>query len=181
MFDIEGTKIKLSADSLAIPPFRKHYENAKDKALALKEIEYVVWLHRWNTPYLAYALSERPSRVGQDIFNNKDYTPSKELEEVIIRFNEFQLTPLIRLFLASENGLEYLIELINGLRQDAETSNLTLEEKLKVGAGISKILKDVEPTSKSLSSAKNRAMAEQTESGKVKGGGQLGLYELPRS
>ena len=41
MFDIKGDKISLNTEDLAIPPFKEHYNNAKDKSLALKEIEYV--------------------------------------------------------------------------------------------------------------------------------------------
>ena len=51
MFDIQGSKIKLSIDDLSIPPFKDYYNEAKDKTLALKEIEYIVWLYKWNTPY----------------------------------------------------------------------------------------------------------------------------------
>lgn len=54
MFDIKGDKITLNTEDLAIPPFKEHYNNAKDKSLALKEIEYIVWLYKWNTPYEAY-------------------------------------------------------------------------------------------------------------------------------
>lgn len=49
MFDIQGNRIILSTDELAIPPFRKeYYNNSTNKELALKEIEYVIWLYRWN-------------------------------------------------------------------------------------------------------------------------------------
>lgn len=60
------------------------------------------------------------------------------------------------------------------------SKDLSLEEQLKIGAGVSKIVKEVEPMGKSIASAKKRAMADQIESGKVKGGGTLGLYEIPR-
>ena len=46
---------------------------------------------------------------------------------------------------------------------------------------ISKLLKDIESTAKSLTSAKNRAKAEEVETGRVKGGGTIGLYEMPRN
>ena len=59
MFDIIGGKISLNTQDLAIPPFKDHYNGAKDKNKALKEIEYVVWLNRWNTPYEAYPLETR--------------------------------------------------------------------------------------------------------------------------
>jgi|WetSurMetagenome_2_1015567.scaffolds.fasta_scaffold968655_2 hypothetical protein len=54
MFDIQGDKIILSTDDLAIPPFKEYYNNSKNKAKALKEIEYIIWLYKWDSPYLAY-------------------------------------------------------------------------------------------------------------------------------
>lgn len=59
MFDIQGEKIKMTLDDLSVPPFREYYNNAKDKSQALKEIEYVVWLYKWNSPYTAYSEKER--------------------------------------------------------------------------------------------------------------------------
>nr|DAK09238.1 MAG TPA: hypothetical protein [Crassvirales sp.]DAU12265.1 MAG TPA: hypothetical protein [Caudoviricetes sp.] len=31
MFDIQGSKIKLNTEDLAVPPFKEHYNTAKDK------------------------------------------------------------------------------------------------------------------------------------------------------
>ena len=68
MFDIKGNKISLATEDLAIPPFRDYYNNAKDKSLAVKEIEYIVWLYKWNTPYEAYPIAKRDYIVGKDVF-----------------------------------------------------------------------------------------------------------------
>jgi len=51
---------------------------------------------------------------------------------------------------------------------------------MKVATSISRLVKDVEANAKSVDSAKKRAMAEQAESGRITGGGKLGLYERPR-
>jgi len=51
MFDIKGDKIILNTEDLAIPPFADHFNSSKDKQQALKEIEYIIWLYKWNTPY----------------------------------------------------------------------------------------------------------------------------------
>jgi len=101
MFDIKGDKISLNADSLAIPPFKEHYNNAKDKSQALKEIEYVIWLYKWNTPYEAYPLEQRPRVVAKDVFKDEKYIPSEEVQQLAKRFNEFQETPGTRLLTAS--------------------------------------------------------------------------------
>ena len=49
MFDIQGNKIILKTDELAIPPFKDYYNNAKDKQEALKKIEFIIWRYKWNT------------------------------------------------------------------------------------------------------------------------------------
>ena len=90
MFDIRGNKILLNTDDLAIPPFKNYYNEAKDKSLALKEIEYIVWLYKWNTPYEAYPENKRASIVGKDVFNDENHKPTEKVKELIKRFQEFQ-------------------------------------------------------------------------------------------
>jgi hypothetical protein len=101
MFDIKADKISLSTEDLAIPPFKDYYNEAKDKSLALKEIEYIVWLYKWNTPYEAYPLDQRPKVVAKDVFKDEKYVPTAEVEELARRFREFQETPGTRLLAAS--------------------------------------------------------------------------------
>jgi len=86
MFDIQGGKITLSTKDLAIPPFKEYYNNSKDKSIALKEIEYIIWLYKWNTPYEAYPEKERARIIGKDVFGDSNYKPSAELKELAKRF-----------------------------------------------------------------------------------------------
>lgn len=89
MFDIKGDKISLNTEDLAIPPFKDHYNEAKDKSLALKEIEYVIWLYKWNTPYEAYPIKQRASVVAKDVFKDEKYQPTDAVKYLAKRFNEF--------------------------------------------------------------------------------------------
>lgn len=172
MFDIQGEKIKFSLEDLAIPPFREYYNNAKDKSLALKEIEYVVWLYKWNSPYTAYSESERAEQISKDVFNNKDYKPTPEVELLGQRFKEFQETPGTRLLTASQSAAEGLIEALTAYSSTA----MDIDTAIKV----TRILKDVGSIVKSLDIAMKQARAEQLDSGRVKGGGVIGLYEMAR-
>lgn len=169
MFDIKGDKISLNAESLAIPPFRDHYNNAKDKETALREIEFVVWRYKWNTPYEAYPENERTQRVAKDIFKDEKYTPDAAVQELIKRFNEFQETPGTRLLTASQTAAEGLIKALN----DYSRGSMDIDTAIKV----TRILKDVGNIVKSLDVAMKQAKAEQLEAGRVKGGGVIGLYE----
>lgn len=89
MFDIKGDKIVLSTEDLAIPPFKDYYNNAEDKTQALKEIEYVIWLYKWNTPYEAYPEKERAGRVSKDVFGDPEWVASIHVQELAKRFVEF--------------------------------------------------------------------------------------------
>lgn len=169
MFDIQGDKIRFNTEDLAIPPFKEHFNNAKDKHKALKEIEYVVWLHKWNTPYEAYPVDKRPLVVAKDVFKDENYVPSEEVKQLAKRFNEFQETPGTRLLSASQTAAEGLIAALN----DYSSVSMDIDTAIKV----TRILKDVGNIVKSLDIAMKQAKAEQIETGRVKGGGIIGLYE----
>lgn len=171
MFDIQGSKIKLNTEDLAVPPFKEHYNTAKNKEQALKEIEYIVWLHKWNTPYEAYPEKERASIVAKDVFKDENYIPSVSVKELAKRFQEFQQTPSTRLLASSQSAAEGLIETLNQYSE----GNMDIDTALK----ITRILKDVSSVVKSLDIAMKQAKAEQMESGKVKGGGIIGRFEIP--
>ena len=169
MFDIKGDKISLSPEDLAIPPFKDHYNESKDKSLALKEIEYIVWLYKWNTPYEAYPIETRASTVAKDVFGDSKYVPSDEVKTLAKRFLEFQETPGTRLLSASQTAAEGLIAALN----DYSKGLMDIDTAIKV----TRILKDVGNIVKSLDIAMKQAKAEQIESGRIKGGGIIGLYE----
>lgn len=172
MFDIIGGKIRLSTEDLAIPPFKEYYNRAEDKAEALKEIEYIIWLHKWNSPYEAYPEKDRAKQVGIDIFGDEHYVPSASLKELGKRFAEFQETPGTRLLSASQIAAEGLIQALT----DYSVGAMDIDTAIKV----TRILKDVGPIVKSLDIAMKQAKAEQMETGRVKGGGTIGRYENPR-
>lgn len=169
MFDIRGDKIVLNTEDLAIPPFKEYYNNAKDKSQALKEIEYIIWRYKWNTPYEAYPENERSQRVAKDVFNVDNYIVSAEMNELIKRFNEFQETPSTRLLGASKTAAEGLIDALNEYTRDL----MDIDTAIKV----TRILKDVGNIVKSLDITMKQAKAEQNDLGRVKGGGTIGLYE----
>lgn len=169
MFDIQGDKISLNVDDLAIPPFKDFYNEATDKSQALKEIEYVVWLYKWNTPYEAYPEKDRAKIVGKDVFKDDKYQPNEQVKSLAKRFQEFQETPGTRLLSASQTAAEGLIQALTDYSQGV----MDIDTAIKV----TRILKDVGPIVKSLDIAMKQAKVEQLESGRVKGGGVIGLYE----
>ena len=70
---------------------------------------------------------------------------------------------------ASQTAAEGLIAALN----DYSAGNMDIDTAIKV----TRILKDVGNIVKSLDIAMKQAKAEQLESGRIKGGGIIGLYE----
>lgn len=152
MFDIKGDKISLNTEDLAIPPFKEHYNKAKDKSSALKEIEYVVWLHKWNTPYEAYPLETRAQTVAKDIFGDEKYIPTEDVKVLEKRFIEFQETPGTRLLSASQTAAEGLVVALKDYSRD----KMDIDTAIKV----TRILDKVGNIVKSLDIAMKQAKAE---------------------
>jgi hypothetical protein len=96
--------------------------------------------------------------------------PSAEVQELARRFIEFQETPGTRLLSASQTAAEGLINALN----DYSRGSMDIDTAIKV----TRILKDVGNIVKSLDIAMKQAKAEQIETGRVKGGGVIGLYEM---
>ena len=169
MFDIVKNKIQLSVDDLAIPPFKDFYNNAVDKQDALKKIEFVIWRYKWNSPYEAYPEKERTWRVAEDVLGDKNYTPDDAVKNLAKRFQELQETPATRLLKSSKSAAEGIMN----------TMDMYAEEDLDIDTAkkLSAILKDVSGIIKSLDIAQKQAKAEQVETGRVKGGGIIGMYE----
>lgn len=172
MFDIQRNKIQLKTEDLAIPPFKDFYNKAKDKQDAINKIEFIIWRYKWNTPYEAYPEKERTWRVAKDVFKNEYYVPDAEVDELAKRFNEFQETPMTRLLTSSKHAAEVIMDVMNNY----SGADLDIDSATKV----SKLLKDVSGIIKSLDLAMKQAKAEQAETGRVKGGGVIGLYENPK-
>ena len=101
--------------------------------------------------------------------------PLKTTEDVKTlerRFIEFQETPGTRLLAASQTAAEGLIKALD----DYSRTSMDIDTAIKV----TRILKDVGNIIKSLDIAVKQARSEQAEAGRVKGGGIIGRYEIPR-
>ena len=94
------------------------------------------------------------------------------MKVLVKRFLEFQETPGTRLLSASQTAAEGLIAALN----DYSRGSMDIDTAIKV----TRILKDVGNIVKSLDVAMKQAKAEQLDSGRVKGGGIIGRYEIPR-
>jgi hypothetical protein len=173
MWDIIGNKVKISADSLAIQPFKDMYNNAEDQALVEKYIEYIVFMNKPNSPYvLAYPPEVRASKVKADLFKDEDYVIPDEVTLAEVKYKEITETPASRLLKSVRNRQEELIKYFN--TSDAITDDA---QALKIVSMFEKMGKLI----KSLDDLEKQVAAEQIVSNKIRGNTELGIYELPKN
>lgn len=179
MFDIVAGKVVIDAKSLAIPPFANYYNSIKDKAYAEKIITYVVFKHRWNSPYKSYSPEDRDEIIKRDVFNDSKFELDSQAKYFETRYIELQATPLTRLLDAAEEGVEYLIRQFNSLR---EKENMTdnYGKPLVTANDVGRWLDRISGTVKSLDALKKQVASEQVEGSRVRGGSEIGHYELPK-
>lgn len=180
MFDIVGNDVVIDSDTLSIPPYSEFWINSKDKRHATNIIRYVVFKHKWNTKYSSYSEEVREKILKEDIFKDPSYELSKEELEFEKRYVEMTHTPMIRLLKAAEEGIEYLIRQYNTLKSkehEVDRSGKPIINAKDVYLWLSKIAS----ASASVEDLKERVKKEQTlKVKKIKGGSEIGHYEIPK-
>lgn len=179
LFDIVNGEVVLSPEALAIPPFRKLWESHKDKKLAQRKIEYIVFMYKWDTVYKGLSPDKREEKLKIHCFDDAKYKIDNEMKEVIDEYVELQNTISTRLLLAEEEGIEYIIRQFNSIKYlegKEDKSGKPLIDPDKVGKWMDKANKAIDVRNKLLKTVRT----EQMESSKVKGGTDIGLYELPK-
>ena len=106
--------------------------------------------------------------------SQKTYSGMKSIEvkQLAKRFLEFQETPGTRLLSASQAAAEAIMATLKEYSED----KMDIDTAKKTAG----ILKDVGNIVKSLDIAMKQAKAEQLDVGRVKGGGIIGRFEIPR-
>nr|DAI23413.1 MAG TPA: hypothetical protein [Caudoviricetes sp.] len=178
LFDIVNGEVALSAECIAIPPFRILWDSHKDKKLAQRKIEYIIFMYKWDTVYKALSPEDRDRKVKLRVFNDENFEIDDQMKMVIEDYKELQNTINTRLLLAEEEGMEYIIRQFNSIREKenlVDNNNKPLITPDLVGKWMEKANKAVEVHTKLLKAVRS----EQSTLTKVKGGSEIGSFELP--
>lgn len=178
LFDIINGKVVLNPTSLAVPAFKKLWERdkTKSKEKATSELEYVIFLCHYSSPYKDYNPFEKDIRIREDIFGSKDWEPDELIKAAIQQYEDLQQTTNLRLLKSAKVAAEKLADYF-------ETIDLkALNEQGKpiyAASDITKNLKEIGNIVKSLNSLEKQVQLEQEEASSMRGGGELGSFELP--
>lgn len=181
LFDIVNGHVIMNPNSLAMPEFKAIWDRDKTKVkeLATKELSYIVFLcdESVKNPYHQYRLSERIKVLKTDFMHNLKWQPDKLIQAAIDKFKTASESTTSRLLIAAKNATEKLADYFNKVN----FSEVTKEGKpIYSSRELASNIKEVGGIVKSLDILEKQVKKEQLESNTVRGGSEVGYYEMPR-
>ena len=169
LFDISKGRVIMNPTSIWIPEFKALWDRdrSRTKEKASKEISYIVFMYGFDSPYLAYSEREREGKIIKDYFADRKYkwSPDDKVKAAIKKYKEMQETPTTRLLGAAKMAIEKLEDYF----KEAESAD---------ASDIIKNAKELGNLVKSIDILEKQVKKEQLEHTNVRGGQEIGLFEL---
>ncbi len=108
LFILEDNKVKVAIEALLISNFKTIWDRdtSKAKEKALKELSYVYFMADYKSIYLAYPESTRTNQITLDIIKDPKWIPDEVVKAAIIKYEELQQTPTLRLLKSARHAIE---------------------------------------------------------------------------
>ena len=176
LFDLKGGQIVLNAESLAVPIFNKIWkrDKSKSKDRANKEIAYIFFMCDFNSPYMAYPGNKKRDIILNDFMKDPKWKEDKEIKEAMNKYLEFQETHTMRLMKAAKGAADKLAMYFEDIDfKEMGDNGRPLYNAKDVASNLEKVGSIVE----SLDKLENKIKKEIKADSRVRGGGDIGLYE----
>lgn len=118
IFQIENNKVVVQTEALLIPNFKVIFDrdNSKSKEKAIAELSYVYFMADYKSLYLAYPESQRTKQITMDIVKDDKWIPDESIKSAIIKYEELQNTPTLRLLKSARHALEEACNYYNAVK-----------------------------------------------------------------
>lgn len=171
LFDIIGGKIVIHEDALGIPCFKTIWEKNKDKRLATNIISYIILNNNPNSPYVISMPREaRETKLRKELLN-EDTPYDEDFEYAEKSYIEFTDTLILKMLRGIRTNIEYMSESLNTVSKDGMTMK-DMKDLLDLAAKAEKAIK-------SIYSLEKQVRKEELETSTVRGGSEIGRFELP--
>ena len=172
LFDISGGKVVVHPEMLALPPFKKYYDNSKDKDHVNDVIRFIILCDYWNSPYVLSMkdASMREAKLKREILKDEHYTLTIDEQICRTEYKELLNTRTLKMLEAMRNKLDTISDWYNNSLEDE------LDEKKiqMLMAGFEK----AKGTYVTIDYLEKAVKAEQLDTMKVRGDNKINPYEL---
>lgn len=170
-FDVNGNDVAIHADALAIPCFNRIWTQSKDKAIASSMIKYIVLNNHPDSPYVTSMSKEDRERKLKDELLPDINIDTEDMKYAEATYIEFLNTLPLQMLSGLRVNLEMIGKTLNSMR-GRELSIRDMKDIFDLAG-------KAESAIKSISSLEKRVRKDEMESSKIRGGSEIGRFELP--
>jgi len=180
IFDIENGRIILKASSLAIPEFKMIWTRDldPDKPRAYSELSYITFLcdASLDNPYRNYTEDDRIRVLKKDFFSNEEYEVDELIQEAIDKYKQLQETVAVRLLRSAKSAADKMSQYFDKVNfEDTDKFGKPMYSAKDLASN----LKEIGNIVKSLKTLEDLVKMEQIGTAKIRGGSDIGDYEVP--
>jgi hypothetical protein len=169
--DIVGGKVVFNSDTLLIPSFKKIWDSCEDKSYAHNVLAYIVFKHRYDSPYVISLPEEARDRVLKAELFKEGWEPDADVLEAERMYLEFTNTLTLRLLRSYRKKLEEISAYLEMPSSGMDMKEV--KETLAAGALLDKVIS-------SIAELEKKIVQEEAGSSSARGGVKVGLYEIPK-
>ena len=176
LFDLRDGQVVLNPESLAIPIFNTIWkrDKTKSKERANREIAYIFFMCDFNSPYMAYPSTKRRDIILSDFMKDPKWKEDKDIKDAMSKYLEFQETHTMRLMKSAKGAVDKLTSYFENIDFLEKGENgKPLYNAKDVAINLEKVGSSVE----SLDKLETKIKKEIKTDSRVRGGGDIGLYE----
>ncbi len=145
--------------------------NKKDKAL--KELAYIYHSADYQSIYRNYHIDTRESKIKLDVFDDRQWSPDKDVKDAIYKYTELQTTLSMQLLDDVELGLTSLRDYFRDADFAEDDTNGVAAKNFIAN------VKQMGELVKGLKSLREEVEKELTDSMQLRGGSIISRRELP--
>jgi len=177
---LKDNRVDVLPEALLIPEFEAIWKRDKTikKEYALRDFAYIYFLCDYNSVYQAYSKDTREDKIRKDLGKDRAMKISKECKVAIEKYKELQNTPSMRFLEAAKDALEAMTGYFKDVNFAERTKNGIPVYK---ATDVTRCLKDAGGVMKSIDDLREKVKKEIGEDTRIKGGGEAGLMEDPKS
>lgn len=168
IIDLIDDKVQISPECLVIEPFKTIWESdkSKTKEKATKAIEYIWFFSDFNSPFFQQNPTERHKLITEYIIKDKNYKVDDVLKKGIDVYNELNVTPSMRLFMAVQESIVKMEKFFK--ETDYNEDNIVK---------IQRAIMDMPKLQSAVQEALENCKKENSSNVRVRGGAEVGQFE----
>lgn len=180
LFEMVNGYVMPSVHALMIEPFKSIWEKdtSDNNVESIKVLTYIELMcsPKKSNPFHGYSEEERPSKVKQEVWKDKNHPTTMDMLNGVIKYKELLAddSASYALYISAVNGVQKLRQFLDTFSMDERTPNGAMVLK---PADVTRAYKDLDDVAKNMEAARDRVHTEIVQSAKTRNQRNINEFE----